>query len=84
MASGATIVSSQTTAMPEIVGDAALFCDPTKPWDIAGKIKTLIADETMSRELADKALKRSHTFSWDETARRTADVLVAASNKTAR
>ena len=84
MASGATIVSSQTTAMPEIVGDAALFCDPTKPWDIARKIKTLLADAPLSRELADKALKRSHNFSWDKTAQRTADVLVAANDKTAR
>jgi len=77
MACGATIASSRTTAMPEIVGDAALFFDPSDAEDMARNIVNLLEDDVLSRDLATRGALRAKKFSWDDTARHTADVLVS-------
>jgi glycosyltransferase involved in cell wall biosynthesis len=77
MACGATIASSRTTAMPEIVGDAALFFDPLDAQDMAQNIVDLLEDDMLSRDLATRGALRAKKFSWDDTARHTADVLVS-------
>ena len=77
MACGATIASSRTTAMPEIAGDAALFFDPVDAEDMAQNIVTLLEDDMLSRDLATRSALRAMKFSWDDTARHTADVLVS-------
>lgn len=77
MACGATIASSRTTAMPEIIGDAALFFDPSDAEDMARNIINLLENETLSRDLATRGALRAKRFSWDHAARNTADVLVS-------
>jgi glycosyltransferase involved in cell wall biosynthesis len=78
MACGAPIVSSRTAAMPEIASNAALFCDPSNAGDMAEKITMLMDDQMLSRDLAERGLQRARNFSWDDTARRTADILISA------
>ncbi|MSO54532.1 MAG: glycosyltransferase family 1 protein [Rhodospirillales bacterium] len=75
MASGAPIIASRTTAMPEIVGDAALLVDPYNPDDIAAAIVMALRDDALRRNLSKKALARARSYSWAECARRTAAVL---------
>lgn len=79
MACGAPIASSSSTAMPEIVGDAAVLFDPLVVDDIAHGILRLLEDEQLRAELSARALERSKRFSWELTAQRTGDVLAEAS-----
>lgn len=81
MACGAPIVSSNTAAMPEVVGDAALFCDPTDARQMSDRILQLIADRPRREELKTKARARARHFSWDVTAQRTADILIATAQR---
>ena len=78
MACGAPIVSSNLGPMPEICGDAALYFDPSDPADITDKVWEVLTDEAIRRELVRNALENVERFSWEETARKTLEVLVTA------
>jgi glycosyltransferase involved in cell wall biosynthesis len=75
MACGAPIVASSTSAIPEIVGDAALLCDPSDSRDIAHKILRVLDDPGLRRSLCERSLMRAKEFSWAGSARQTANVL---------
>ena len=77
MASGAPIVSSDAAAMPEVLGDAALFFDPRDAPAMAERIAAALRDPDVRRRLGESALVRARHFSWDETARRTVQVLLS-------
>ncbi len=81
MASGAPIASSNSAAMPEVVGDAALFFDPQDIDDMAAVLDRLLKDAELRRELAARALANSANFSWRKTAARTLDVLKEAAQR---
>ena len=44
MACGCAVIVSDAASLPEICGDAAIYCDPRSPEDIAGKLAALMAD----------------------------------------
>jgi glycosyltransferase involved in cell wall biosynthesis len=77
MACGAPIASSNTAAMPEVLGDAASFFDPHRVDDMAETIADLLADENKRQDLSDRASQRAKTYSWESTMRRTVDVILA-------
>jgi glycosyltransferase involved in cell wall biosynthesis len=75
MACGAPIVSSNTAAMPEILGDAAIYFDPLNSQDIATKINEILDNADLRKQLSERALRRATNFSWRSTARQTAEVI---------
>jgi glycosyltransferase involved in cell wall biosynthesis len=75
MACGAPIVSSNTAAMPEILGEAAIYFDPLNARDMAAQINEILTNGELRRQLSQKALQRAAMFSWRSTARQTADVI---------
>jgi glycosyltransferase involved in cell wall biosynthesis len=78
MASGAAIASSNTAAMPEVLGDAGAYFKPCDVEDMAAVILSLLGDDQRRQALRVRALERAATFSWAATGAKTADVLVAA------
>jgi glycosyltransferase involved in cell wall biosynthesis len=78
MACGAPIASSASTAMPEIVGDAALLFDPMDVKAMGDVLTRLLDDDALRRELSARARERARMFSWHRTAQLTADVLLEA------
>lgn len=81
MASGAPIACSNTAAMPEIAGDAALFFDPFDVDDMAAVIGRLLVDQELCQDLSAKALARAKNYSWEKTAECTLDVLYQAASE---
>lgn len=75
MACGAAIVTSKISSLPEVVGDAALLCDPLDENDIADKMYQLISDKNFRQDLQEKAIKQAQKFSWESTATQTLDLL---------
>ncbi len=71
MACGCPIACSNTTSIPEVVGDAGVFFDPSSPEDMAEKIWQLWNDDDKLREMRARGLERAKLFSWDDTARKT-------------
>lgn len=68
MACGVPVITSNTSAMPEVAGDAALFVDPADHLDIKNSIVKLLQNEKLHQELAIKGLKRASTFTWKAAA----------------
>jgi glycosyltransferase involved in cell wall biosynthesis len=81
MACGAPIASSHSAAMPEVIGDAAVFFDPLDIDHMAKVIGLLLDDAKLCQDLSQKALKRAKNFSWEKTAARTLDVIREAADK---
>lgn len=68
MRCGTPILSGNKTSLPEVGGDAALYCDPYSVEDIAEKMTELSNNEALRNELGVKGLERSKLFSWDTAA----------------
>lgn len=73
MACGAPTVTSNTSSLPEVVGDAALTIDPLSVEEMVGALRNLLADSTKRQEYGRRALRQAALFSWDKTARLTRD-----------
>jgi glycosyltransferase involved in cell wall biosynthesis len=71
MACATPVITSSTSSMPEVAGDAAVFADPSDPSDIAEKITQLLSDEKWQQELISKGLTRCRQFSWTSNAMKT-------------
>jgi len=67
MAAGVPVMTSNTSALPEVAGDAALLVDPRDAEEIAGALRRLAADETLRDELAEKGRIRARWFNWEKS-----------------
>jgi glycosyltransferase involved in cell wall biosynthesis len=74
MACGTPVVCSNTSSLPEIVGDAAITLDPedTGAWVMA--LDSVLENEELRAELRTKGLEQAAKFTWQETARETLEV----------
>ncbi len=68
MACGTPVITSNTTALPEIAGGAALLVDPASVLAIAAAIARLTGDSALRRSLRRRGLERAARFTWDNTA----------------
>lgn len=76
MAAGAPIVTSTSSALPEVAGNAALLVDPRDTGALAGALVRLAQDLNLRRELVRLGEERVREFSWGQAVRRTWDVYV--------
>jgi glycosyltransferase involved in cell wall biosynthesis len=75
MACGIPVVVSNVSSMPEVVGDAGILVDPNSIESIAEGILNVLMDKNLQNELSKKGIERARQFTWDETARKTLEVL---------
>ena len=74
MACGTPVISSNISAMPEILGNVPLYFDPYNVEDIAHAMKKIIEDKKLREELSKKGLEQVKKYNWKNTAKRTLDV----------
>jgi glycosyltransferase involved in cell wall biosynthesis len=68
MTLGTPVVTSNTSSLPEVAGDAALLINPNEPMQLAEAILKLISDSQLRQTFIDKGKERAKTFSWERTA----------------
>ena len=68
MACGTPVVTSNTTSLPEVVGEAALTVDPTNTGEITAAMARLLDDASLRQHLHRAGLARAAEFSWTRTA----------------
>jgi len=78
MACGTAVVTSNTSSLPEVVGDAALTVDPTDTPAIAAALLYLLTDDALRATLAAAGLAQATQFRWARTAAETRAVLADA------
>jgi glycosyltransferase involved in cell wall biosynthesis len=71
MTLGTPVVTSNTSSIPEVAGDAALLIDPDDSTQLAEAILKVINDSQLRQELIHKGKERAKLFSWEKTARET-------------
>ena len=74
MACGTPVLTSNSSALPEVVGDAGVLVDPSSEQDISSALARLLEDEPFRRELGERALERSRFFTWRQVAEQTVEV----------
>ncbi|MFA7308865.1 MAG: glycosyltransferase family 1 protein [Patescibacteria group bacterium] len=81
MASGVPMITSNTSCLPEIGGDAALYCDPYSPEDIARAMTQLTGDTDLQHKLITQGFTQLKKFSWRTMAENTLAVYKNALEK---
>jgi len=71
MQCGAPVVSSRTSSLTEIVGEAGMLVEPEAEAFAEGLLQIMAFSATKRQKVIDKALKHAKTFSWDKTAKAT-------------
>ncbi|WP_414514522.1 glycosyltransferase family 4 protein [Nostoc sp. PCC 9305] len=71
MTLGAPVITSNTSSIPEVTGDAAILIDPKDSIQLAEAILKVISDSHLRQTLVNKGKERSQLFSWQKTAKET-------------
>jgi glycosyltransferase involved in cell wall biosynthesis len=74
MACGTPVVTSNVSALPEIVGDAGLLVDPNDIDGLTVAIWRALTDRELRAGMVERGLGRASKFSWQRAARETLDV----------
>ena len=74
MSCGVPVITSGTTSIPEIVGDAALLIDPRNGEQLKGALMKLLNEEELRNRLAARGLEQARKFSWLKMAEATLEV----------
>ena len=74
MACGVPVISSDTTSIPEIVGDAAILIDPTDREQLRKALLNLINNKSLAERLISRGFRRARKFSWRKMAEETLNI----------
>ncbi len=74
MACGCPVITSNTSSLPEVVGDAGILVDPLDVQAISAAIERVLTDPGLSERLRNAAVQRAKQFSWERTARETVEL----------
>jgi glycosyltransferase involved in cell wall biosynthesis len=74
MASGCPVIAADRTALPEVLGDAGILCDPLNSDELADAMKRLLGDEELRQRCSRKGLKRATMYSWERVVKETVQI----------
>ncbi len=74
MACGCPVITSNTSSLPEVVGDAGIQIDPGNPKLLADAMLWLLNDDSTRKEFVRKGLERSKQFGWKKCAEETLQI----------
>ena len=74
MACGCPVITSNTSSLPEVVGDAGIMIDPNDIDSLTESMHKILTDNELRKEMSRKSLERAGMFSWKKTAKETWDV----------
>lgn len=83
MACGVPVVASDRTALPEVVGDAAVLVNPLDVEAIHSAMEQVLTDPVLWDWLSAAGMARAAQFTWDAVATKVVAVLQSALNETA-
>lgn len=81
MRCGAPVITSNTSSMPEVSGNAAYIVNPFKPEEITAGIEKILSDETYRKDIIERGLRQSANFSWKNMAKKVLELYETIYNK---
>lgn len=76
MACGTPVITSASSSLPELTGNAAILVNPHDPEELTSALEQLRLDPALKQELESQGPVRASAFSWTEAARVLREVLV--------
>jgi glycosyltransferase involved in cell wall biosynthesis len=68
MACGAPIVCSDSTSLPEVAGDSAVYFSSGSETELAAAMRAVLSDSSLRATLAEKGRRRAQQFTWSRAA----------------
>jgi glycosyltransferase involved in cell wall biosynthesis len=75
MAVGTPLVTCRCTAVPEVVGEAGIYVDPTNPEEAVDALLSLESNPTLREGYVASGKVRAKTFAWPRCVTRLRDAL---------
>ena len=74
MACGCPVVTSNTSSLPEVVGEAGIMVNPYDTDSLAQAMRQVLTDDKLRDEMIKRGLEQAKKFSWEKTAEQTQEV----------
>lgn len=84
MASGTPVIVSNTTSLPEVCSNAALYVDPKNSSELAFQINRLLTDKDLYSKLVILGKERANIFNWIFAAEKINNIFNFAQNNETR
>jgi glycosyltransferase involved in cell wall biosynthesis len=81
MAHGTPVVTSNTSSLPEVVGNAAVLVNPENVFEIMRALLRVLLDQTVRDKYKQRGDEQVKKFSWDASARQTLAVYETVAGK---
>lgn len=80
MACGCPVVCANTASLPEVAGNASIYCDPHDAACLANAIAEVVASDSLYAKMSRQNLEQAAHFDWSATAEKTLEVFKYAGN----
>lgn len=74
MACGTPVITSKTTSLPEVAGDAAVLVNPEDAEELGDAIMRVLDDDSLQSQLRARGIARAKQFTWQRAAEQTLGV----------
>ena len=74
MSCGCPVITSKSSSMPEVAGDAAILVSPYDEKEISDAIYKVLTNDELKKSLIKRGLRRTKEFSWEKTAEKTLEI----------
>jgi glycosyltransferase involved in cell wall biosynthesis len=81
MAHGTPIVTSNTSSLPEVVGNAAVLVNPENVFEIMRALHRVLLDQPVREKFRQRGYEQVKKFSWETSARQIIEVYEAVAGK---
>lgn len=81
MAHGTPVVTSNTSSLPEVVGNAAVLVNPENVFEIMRALHRVLLDQPLRDKLKERSYEQAKKFSWDASARKVLSVYEGVAGK---
>jgi glycosyltransferase involved in cell wall biosynthesis len=68
MACGIPVITSNTSSLPEVIGDVGIMVDPTDDKSLCDAMYSVLTNKELWQHMSNKGLLRSKMFSWERSA----------------
>jgi len=74
MAHGTPVVTSNTSSLPEVVGNAAVLVNPENVFEIMRALQRVLLDQSIRDRIKQRSSEQTKKFSWDKSAQRILEI----------
>ncbi|MBA7700736.1 D-inositol-3-phosphate glycosyltransferase [subsurface metagenome] len=74
MACGCPVITSNTSSLPEVVGEAGIMVNPYDTDSLTQAMRQVLTDDRLREDMVRKGLEQAKRFSWEKAARQTLEV----------